>query len=70
MSDQLVEFTEKTDTYKWGKDPEPETFLIDPEKVDAVIPHETYTTIRAGGWFFHVQGTRQEVLSKLGKAAA
>lgn len=66
MSDRLVKFIEKTNTYKIGKDPVPDVYLIDPEKVGLVSPRSDYTTLVVQGLYFHVQGTRDEVLSKLG----
>ena len=66
MSDRLIKFTERAAHYTFGKDPVPDTYLIDPGQVGMVLPRSDYTTLLVQGMYFHVQGTHDEILSKLG----
>lgn len=69
MGNRLVQFQD-TDLTKREKAAGKGRLLIDPDAVNAIVVRQTYTTLSVGGHWYHVEGTHEEVLEKLGKMVA
>lgn len=63
---RLIEFAEFYSDKPKQQEKHAGTYLIDPGQVGAVIPKRKYTSLLVQGYWFHVAGTHEEVLRKLG----